>query len=184
MRTVILMIAAATMFLTTGCIGRAVSEGIGKVTGPKAVVVPVKPVSYNKHDLALVEYTRFEVQPFTDDFGGRTPPQVLTGLPAEVNHVLAQKGIFSRPGGKTLIIRGKILSYEPATTVDQAFGPFEELVARVYFVDKDSGQVIGEYNCIGRSKETVNQGVPKKMQGLAEAIVNAILQHYPSPKEK
>jgi hypothetical protein len=60
-----------------------------------------------------------------------------------------------------------------------AFGNFEEVLARVEFVDKATNKVMGTANCIGRTAETVNVGVETKAEGLAKAIVNWIADRYP-----
>ena len=166
--------------LAGGCMGRAISEGVGLATGPKGVVVAVKPIRYNR-DAALAGYTDFEFQTFTDNFGGRVPREVFWKLGPAFERAMAEKHIRSRRGGRTLVIRGEIWHYETATLVDHAFGPLEELAARVTFVDKATGRVLGVYNCIGRSTQSVNQGLDKKIEGLAEAIVTVIAQYYPQP---
>ena len=172
------------ILLTTacgGCMGRAISEGLGLATGPKGVVMPLKPISHAKNDHALASYTNFELQPFTDNFGGLAPREITWRLGPAFHHELAEKNIRSRRGGKTLLIRGEIWHYETASLVGHAFGPLEELCARVYFIDKTTGKTLGVYNCIGRSTQSVNQGLDKKIEGLAEAIVNTIARHYPVP---
>ena len=58
----------------------------------------------------------------------------------------------------------------------------EFAVARVEFVDKDSGKVLGRSSCVGRTTERVNLGVGKKAEGLAKAIVKWIDARYPKPE--
>ncbi len=172
------LVFAALLSTGSGCVGRAISEGLGKVTGAKGITIVIDPLSQRSRDIALVEYTRFELAPFTDEFG-KTPSALLPLLKDRFERQLAARKI-ANTGGKTLLIRGKIIHYEDATrAVSQVFGPFEEVVARVELVDKSSGKVLGVANCIGRSRETVNQGVEKKADGLAEAIVSWIAAHYP-----
>ena len=172
------LVVTALLSMGSGCVGRAVSEAMGKVTGAKGITIVIDPVSQRSRDIALVEYTRFELGTFTDEFG-KTPPALLPLLKDRFERQLAAKKI-PNTSGKTLLIRGKIIHYEDATrAVSQVFGPFEEVVARVELVDKSSGKVLGVANCIGRSRETVNQGVEKKADGLAEAIVSWIAAHYP-----
>jgi len=179
-RTALLTCLLLTL-LSGGCQGRVISEGFGLATGPKGVSVALTPISYASRDLSLAEYTNFEMPPFTDNFGGRTPWQVFGKIRPAFELALAEKRIYSRRGGKTLLIRGEIWHYESASLVDHAFGPLEELAARVTFIDKESGRVLGVYNCIGRSTHSVNRGLDKKIDGLAKAIVNIIAQHYPQP---
>ena len=174
-----------SMLYCGGCISRAVKEGLGAVSGPKGIAVVLEPVSSQKRDVALEDYSRFTIQPFTDDFGGHAPAAVNKRLPSYFEAALRKDKIYQGAGGKTLLIRGRIISFEDSTrATSQVFGPFEELIARVELVDQGSGKVIGVANCIGRSTETVNQGLDKKIEGLADAIASWIDQHYPKPVEK
>ena len=181
MKSVIPIVILLASTACGGCMSRAIKEGLGLATGPAGVVLPVSPISQAKKDTALAAYTRFELVPFTDNFGGQVPRAVHWGLPAAFERELAKKNIRSRRGGRTLLIRGEIWHYETAALVSHVFGPLEELAARVSFIDKETGRVLGVYNCIGRSTQSVNQGLDKKIEGLAEAIVNVIVRHYPVP---
>ena len=179
----LLLIVSALAAASTGCTGRIISEAMGKATGAKGITIVIDPVSDRNRDIALAGYSRFELAPLTDDFG-RTPPEFFRMLNGKFLREMAARKIpnANAPAGqgKTLLIRGKIIHYEDSTrAVSQVFGPFEEVVARIELVDKSSGKVLGTANCIGRSKETVNQGVEKKADGLAEAIVSWIAAHYP-----
>lgn len=180
----VLVIALMASIFLGGCVSRAVKEGVGAFRGASGITVVIDPVSHNNRDVALMEYTQFELDTFTDGFGGKTPARLFARLPIEFSKELSQAKIVNQRSGKKLLIRGEILSYEDSTrAVNQAFGPHEEVVARVQLVDAASGKVIGLANCIGRSTATVNQGVDKKAEGLAGAIVNWIAQHYPKPVE-
>jgi hypothetical protein len=175
-----LIVVISAPLMLDGCVGRVVSEGLGKVTGPKGITAEVQPVSSMRRDVSLEDYTQFKIERFTDNFGGRTPQRLLSMLPGQFYRELAKAKIHSRAGGKTLLIRGQVIHYEDSSTaMSQVFGPFEEVVARVELVDAESGKTLGVANCIGRSRETVNQGVEKKTEGLAEAIAGWIASHYP-----
>jgi hypothetical protein len=166
-----------------GC-SRGLSEAIGQFTGAKGIPVIIDPMSPSKRDLALMQYTHFEIQPFRDNFGGRTPPELIRMLPTKFYVELAKKGIPDRRGGRTLLVRGQFIHFEDSrNAMGQVFGPFEEAIARVELVDKSTGRVLGVANCIGRSEETVNQGIEKKAEGVAEAIVDWIGVHYPKSAE-
>ncbi|MCL2701532.1 MAG: hypothetical protein FWE88_07545 [Phycisphaerae bacterium] len=173
-------VLAAPLF-AGGCMGRAISEGVGLALGPKGVAVPITPISHAKRDHALARYTMFETEVFANHFGGHLPRGITTHVRPALERALAERHIRSRRGGQTLLIRGQILHYETAALVDNALGPLEEVIARVYFVDKDTGHILGVYNCVGRTTQTVNLGVDKKVEGLAEAIANVIARHYPRP---
>ena len=76
-------------------------------------------------------------------------------------------------------MRGRILHYEDADTLGIAIGPLEEVVARLEMVDKDSGQVLAQANCIGRTTTRTTLGVANKGRGLAKAIASWIDNRYP-----
>ncbi len=160
-----------------GCVGRALKEGAGVIIGARGTFVPIQPVAVGD-GRPLGIYKRFELET-KDDFGGKTPPELWDRLPQALADVLAKKKIPNEPSGKTLLVRVRTLHYEDASLVGMALGPLEEVVTRVELVDKSSGKVLGVANCIGRTKETVNQGVAKKAAGLAKGIGAWIDKRYP-----
>ncbi|MCK4603048.1 MAG: hypothetical protein KAU28_11315 [Phycisphaerae bacterium] len=178
-RTAVIVIVAITAILAVQGCTRAIKETVGMARGAKGLYTPIQPVDPVKEARPLGEYTRFELGEITDDFGGKVPADLFRLLPMEFEEALAEKKLPNEPGGKTLLIRGTILHYEDACMVGTVLGPLEEVIARLELVDKDSGKVIGKGNCIGRTTETVNQGVDKKAEGLAKAIANWIDARYP-----
>jgi hypothetical protein len=173
------MAVATAAVLLAGCT-RAVKETVGLGRGAKGVYAEVQPVGLTKDDKPLGVYGRFEMAQPVDDTGQKTPPEFYGLLESEFNKQLAGSGLPDRPGANTLLARVTILHFELAGALGHAFGPFEEVVARVELVDKKSGRVLGKANCIGRSNESVNKGVPKKAEGLAEAVINWIKSRYPT----
>ena len=157
----------------------AAQEGIGIVVGAKGIYVEIKPVASGKISDSLAAYDRFELEEFTDAFGGNVPPQLLAQLPVKFEQQLAARKIPNQSGGKTLLIRGRIMHYEDKSTVGVVLGPIEEVLVRVELIDKSTGRVLGEANCLGRTTERVNIGVEKKAEGLAKAIADWIAAHYP-----
>jgi hypothetical protein len=180
--TVGLMIVAAAAALMPGCVGRLAKEGVGLGRGAKGAYFATQPVAPTRDARPLGVYGRFELAPPVDDFGGRTPAEFSALLSSEFQRQLAEKHLPDRPGSNTLLIRTTILHFELAGAMGNVFGPFEEVVARVELVDKDSGRVLGKANCIGRSSESVNKGVAKKAEGLAGAILDWIASRYPETK--
>ena len=170
--------AVALMCLVSGCISRAAREGIGAVRGGRGTWI----VLDSGKTVQLDSYKRFELGNFTDGMHGKAPSELLAYLPAEFEKALADKKIPNAPDGKTLLIRGKILHYEDASLLGEIISPLEEVVARVEFVDKDTGKVICVANCVGRTRESINSGIRTKAQGLARAIVGWIDHHYPKDK--
>jgi len=162
-----LLVALTT---TTGCWSRVIKEGAGAALGAKGISQPLGTATAKS--TILEGYTQFVVEPFSSAATAPdVPTEVQTNLAAEVAKQLAAKKIVNDPSGKTLTIRGTFIYYEDADkATDQIFGPFEEVIAYVQFVD--GNRVIGEANCIGRTTESVNKGASKKTQGLAKAIVD------------
>ena len=162
-----------------GCM-RAAGETLGVVTGAKGEYVQLEPLQGE-----LIGYTAFQLEPFKDSFGGKTPFEVQQALPAQFAKQLAEKKVPNHPGGKTLIIRGEFLHYESASLVENVGTPLEEVIARVKLIDKGTGAVVGEANCVGRTTTTTGRGPEKKAEGLAKAIVAWIDKYFPKDaKEK
>jgi len=166
----------------SGCISRLAKEGLGAGTGAKGVYAEIQPVAPSKESYPLSQYRRFELGDIADDYG-RTPGGVLAALPGEFVKALADKKLPNEPAGKALLIRGKILHFELSGLMGQAFGPYEEIIVRTELVDKDTNRVLGTANCIGRTKESVNQGIEKKAEGLAKAFAGWISDYYPKREE-
>ncbi len=176
--SILIITLTVSLFFVEGCM-TAAKEGIGVVRGASGVYAPTLLVAADKDARPLGQYRRFEIGEFVDDFGGKVPPSLLGHFRASFGEQLAKKKIPNEPAGKTLLIQGRILHYESASTLGVALGPLEEILARVQLVDKETGKVLGEANCIGRTTNRVNIGIDKKGQGLAKAIVSWIDSRYP-----
>ena len=173
---IVVMLTVA--FLLPGC-STAAKEAVGVVTGPKGIYAPIKAVSANEEARPLGQYKRFELGRITDDVGGGVPASLLSHLRQAFPEEIAKAKLPNEPGGKTLVIRGRILHYEDSDTLAMVTGPLEEVIARLEMVDRDSGQVLGVANCIGRTTTRTTVGVANKGRGLARAIVSWIDKRYP-----
>jgi len=171
----VMLLTAASML---GC-STAAKETVGLFTGAKGLYAPIKPVAADQTARPLGQYRHFELGAITDDFGGNVPGGLISHLRQAFPEAIADAKLPNEPGGKTLLIRGRILHYEDAGTLGFAIGPLEEVVARLEMVDKDSGQVLGEANCIGRTTTRTTLGVANKGRGLAKAIASWIDKRYP-----
>jgi len=180
--TVLAVLVLAASMLAGGCTGTIIREGAGVALGAKGTFMPIKPVAASEEDRPLGAYKRFELAVLTDDIGGKTPADLLDHLSVAFKEELAKKKLPDAPGGKTLVLRGRIIHYESASTLGFAMGPLEEVIVRTEMVDKDSGKVLGVANCIGRTKERVNAGVKKKAEGLAKGLVAWIDSRYPKER--
>ena len=165
-----LLMCCALLPLTTGCLSRAIKEGVGAVRGAKAAYSQTVAVRRG----SLAKYSNFEIGPVTDGFGGKAPREVIGGLPRELRMKMADKGVPNGRGASGVRITTNIIYAENAALVGQVFGPFEEVLADVTLTDMQSGKQLGRAICIGRSNETVNDGWPKKTDALARAIVKWI----------
>ena len=173
MNKAILSSVLLSILCAGGCTGRMIKEALGTVRGPRGVWAPVQEAP---GVAPLASYQRFELD-IHDSFG-KTPVQLLTQLPLSFREELESKNLPNSQTGKTLVVRGSIIHYEAEGMKGLAFGDFEEVVTRLQLVDKDSGKVLAEANCIGRSTESVNRGIKNKADGLAKAIAGWIASGY------
>lgn len=176
-------IATATILVTAalfcgGC-GRLVGEGAAVALGAKGNYISLQPAGWDRLRAPLREYSDFQLGAIEDSFGGLVPSQLLRVLPGKFKQELAEAELPTKPGGKTLLIRGKIYHYEKSGLFGNLFGPHEEVVARMELVDKKTGKVIAVANCVGRTNKSVNLGVDKKADGLAKGIVKWLASGYP-----
>lgn len=186
MRTSCLLAAVVltSALVAPGCMGTIIKEGAGVALGAKGTFMPIQPISADKAERSLAAYQRFELGPLTDAIGGKTPSDFLGLLPGAFATEIAKAKLPDAPGGKTMLIRGRIIHYESASTLGFVVGPLEEVIVLTEFVDKDTGTVLGVANCIGRTTERVNGGVQKKAEGLARAFVKWIDSRYPPREEE
>ena len=181
MRTLILLstLAVCATLLLGGCASTIIKEGGGAVFGAKGSFMPIQPIDADKTARPLGAYQRFEIGSITDDIGGRAPGGLIADLHPAFEKQLQSKKLPNTPGGKTLVIRGRIVHYETSDMLGFALGPLEEVIVRTEFVDADTGQVLGVANCIGRTKARINAGVAKKAEGLAKAFAGWLDARYP-----
>lgn len=177
--TVTVMVVAA---LFCGGCSRVIGEGAAVALGAKGNYIPMRPAGWDKLQAPLKEYSNLQLGPIEDSFGGLVPAALLRVLPGKFQNALADANLPTKPGGKTLLIRGKIYHYEKSGLFGNVFGPHEEVVARMELVDKKTGKVIAVANCIGRTNKSVNLGVDKKADGLVKGIVKWLASGYPKPE--
>ena len=177
--TITILVAAA---LFCGGCSRLVGEGAAVALGAKGNYIPIQPVGWDRLQAPLREYSDFQLGTIEDSFGGLVPSELLRVLPGKFKRELAEEELPTKPGGKTLLIRGKIYHYEKSGLFGNVFGPHEEVVARMELVDKKTGKVIAVANCVGRTNKSVNLGIDKKADGLAKGIVKWLASGYPKPE--
>ena len=170
--TIVALLLTVASLAGAGC--TAASETVHGIRGADYEFKPVQPI-----DRSLGEYRRFELAPFTDDTGGRTPREFFEYLPGAFQTALYKWKLPNESGGRALLIRGKVLHFESQSTGAMLVDPMEEVLARVELVDRRSGKVLGVANCIGRSKARVTMGTKNLAEGMGRAIADWIDSAYP-----
>jgi hypothetical protein len=173
LRAIVIVSLVGLTAVIGGC-GTAATEIVGLATGGKGTFTPIQSISTN-----LGAYQQFELGTITDDMGGKVPPAFFAAMQQEFSGELREQKIPNTPSGKAVLVRGRILHYEGSSSIGMLTGAVEFVVARIEMVDKDTGQVLGTANCVGSTKTRGTRGVGSKADGLAEAIVKWIEQHYP-----
>ena len=109
--------------------------------------------------------------------------QILrTALTEKIAELKPKKAILDPRAAGVLLVRGQYVYYEEAGGIlDQAFGPFEEIIALVELVDQASGKVAARGYCVGRTGTTRLQGPKRKAEGLAKAIIDFIRKNCKMP---
>ncbi len=181
-RNMVWMLLASVLVLSSGCVSRAIKEGVGVATGAKGSFAE-SPSMGGEYAKPLAEYQDFQIGSVTDAFKGRVPRQLISGLPLKIREYLHKDYLPTGKGGKTCVINVSILYYEKAGSMGQVFGPLEEVIAEVQLVDKSNDRVIGNAICVGRSQSTTTQGVEHKTDGLAKGIVAWLKSRYPEMKK-
>lgn len=180
MRTRILHITLMlSLCLMVGGCGRVITEASGAVMGASGTFMPIVPISTDQEVRSLGAYARFELGPVTDDIGGKTPVDFLGYLEREFAEKVKDARLPNEVSGNTLVIRGKIVYYESASTVGHVLGPLEQVICRAELVDKQTGKVLAVANCVGRTEASNNAGVRSKASGLAKAFVRWIESRFP-----
>ncbi|HNX27249.1 MAG TPA: hypothetical protein PKK48_07565 [Phycisphaerae bacterium] len=171
-------IGLVTLLISSGCVSRIIKEGVGTATGAKG--------GYQELDNpGRLAGRNFQLGKFEDVNKRIIPGELLRELPAAMARQMAEDNIpATGAADETVVINGRIIYYEKAGASGQLFGPLEEVVAEVTLVDKASGRILGQAMCVGRSQESVNQGVKEKAQGLAKGICSWIVKAADIQKKK
>ncbi len=181
-RITLLGLVAILLTSVGGCITRAAKEAI---LSPKgfSVPVPTKLAAAQRNS-----YSKVQIENFTNT-GIATMPadmnQILqTTLAGQIATLKPKKAILTPSPARVLLVRGQYVYYEEAGGIlDQAFGPFEEIIALVELVDQSSKKVVAKGYCVGRTGTTRLQGPKRKAEGLAKAIIDFIRKSCKMPPQ-
>ncbi|MDP7286470.1 MAG: hypothetical protein QGH94_00610 [Phycisphaerae bacterium] len=177
-RITLLGLLVVLMTSAGGCLGRAAKEVF---LSPKGISAAAGQSGTQQNSYSKVEF---------QDFSNTS----ITTMPADMNRILRtvlaeelsdlkpKKAVLDPAASRVLIVRGQYLYYEEARGIfDQAFGPFEEIIALVELVDKTSGRIEARGYCVGRTNTSRLQGPKRKAEGLSKAIIELIDKNCKTP---
>ncbi len=154
---------AAFCLPSTGCMSRAIKEGLGVATGASGKVVEVQKTT------DLSKYKGFKVESLTAAPGLNMPSEVPAMVRQYFNEAAMKRGLTGS-GTPALRLAGEIIHFESVGVVDTAIGPLEEVIVRTRLMDADGGQVLTEANLIGRAKSTTAGGAKNLSEGAGKAL--------------
>jgi len=159
---VVLLVCAVSLL---GCVTTAIhwcQEGFG---GPSFRLHEINPIVGS-----LDGYQRVEVLPFTNDVPHLAPEQTLARIAPEIAESLKKERLFlvviavpeateGTTGVPTLVISGKVVSYDPGDRNERVFcmGGEAILTTRVILTDKQSGKVVGSAGITGVVQTTFKE---------------------------
>lgn len=146
-----------------GCMGRAISEGLGVVTGASGKVVHINKVQ------PLDAYRGFKVGSLTVTPGLKVPPGIPSLIREEFLKVAARKKL-TPDGTPRLMVNGEVTNYETADVVDTAIGPLEECIVRAELRDEQTQQILAVANLVSRAKSTTAGGEKNLSEGVGKAL--------------
>jgi len=170
-RIALLVLITISLAPVGGCITRAAKEVF---LSPKGLSVPTQqPASQSK------AYSKVQFEDFSNAAISIMPAHMndlmRTALSEEIGELKPKKAILDPAASRVLTVRGQYVYYEENRGIlDQAFGPFEEIIAIVELVDQPSGQIVARGYCVGRTNTTKLQGPKRKAEGLSKAIIDLI----------
>jgi len=177
-RIALLSLFAISLTSAGGCLSRAAKEVF---LSPKGFSVPKKMAAAQRRSYSKVQFenlTNTGISIMPADMN-----QILrVTLAEQIAKLKPKKSILDPAAKRVLTVRGRYVYYEEAGgMLDQAFGPFEEIIALVELVDQPSGKVIASGYCVGRTNTTKLQGPKRKAEGLSKAIIDFIRKSCKMP---
>jgi hypothetical protein len=155
--------AALITGLNAGCMSRAISEGIGVVTGASGKVVAIQKTQQ------LQKYHGLKVESLTVTPGLKVPAAISSLIRENLVKVGAKKKLTTE-GTPCLVVNGEVTNYETADVVDTAIGPLEECIVRAKLMDADSHEVLAVANLVSRAKSTTAGGEKNLAEGVGKAF--------------
>ena len=156
----------------TGCVGRAIREGVYGATGAGGQARPIQLVTVN-----LADYDAVTVEAFSDDTQGLGNTAFLAALPEKVTEQIVSKTYMERRGSKVLRVSGRLINYDTGTTTDKIASPMEQAICRVQLIDAASGNVLGVASCDARAKSSIRKGPEELAEGMGKIIADWIIEN-------
>ena len=180
-----LLCAASLLVCMAGCFSAA-KMGFEEMTGQKADVEPIQPITADVRG-----YRAVQVERFTSGVGGLGPAALVDGLQAEVIAAVRERGLFpsvgpveaGAPAEKTLLVGGTIIDYkQPEKGAKRALSKSALFSVNTYVKDKADGTELGR--CIARGRlTTIFRGDETTLMQKAARSVAIFLNeaHTPTP---
>ncbi len=172
------------VLFSVGCAGFVARAGLAEVTGGKGLLTVIKNPPYGQ----IYKYKYVKIERFGNTVNGILPAGTISILYAScVDELLNDHAPFklardNPPANQTLIIRGRIIHYNPAGGLSAVLGKFSQLICRIELVDGATSKVIGQANCIGFSKAILRAGTEELSKEVAHSLRKWLLQLKPPPE--
>ncbi len=141
--------------------GFTASEAFMTARGGHGKATIIRPIQ------GLRNYTHIKIQPIGSAIGENISPELLKYLNAQIVEEV-HKIQFEKPGGKTLLIRGKVIHLFD--------GVLEEyIVANVELLDTETHKSLGEANIEGKSEGI--RSIKAAASGVALGIAQLLENH-------
>ena len=157
---------------SSGCLGRAISEGFHGAKGAGGRARPSRAVTVD-----LAGYDAVVVEAFLDDTRGLGNKAFMAVVPDNVTDEIVTRTYLRRRGNKVLRITGTLINYDTGTTTDKIASPMEQALCWVKLIDGASGDVLGIASCDSRAKSSVRKGPEELAAGIGKIIADWIVKH-------
>ena len=180
------VVMVVLLFLGLMCSG-------GCFTGAKKLLYEVKggegkvTVIHEPLPAALLDYENIQIESFSNQVTPLVPDDTPKLIHDAMIKVLSEEPQLYRvnPGddseGPTLIVRGTIIHYQTSGGLSSILSSYSQLICRIKLIDGQTGEVIGDANCVGYSKAVARSGLEELAEGVAEALEKWLTTE---PKEK
>ena len=126
-------------------------------------------------------YEHVEVKPFTNTHGDHVREEVMAEINDHTPERIQNEALFY-PEGKTLEINGQVVHYTGKSglsgSIQSALGG-EVCVCRVQLTDAESGDLIGEANCMSTVKSAIRRGSSEIADGIARSVSKWLEKRLP-----